>query len=396
MKARDITGGEVCTERPAAGDMARFYVSLIPAVNFRALEVSYCIAALPQAAKSMANTKKIKAKGPKVVGLDGVEPPQTQATEADVPAEFQETEPAQDPLPRKAGRPPGRPVKKSFWESVQEIEDADWKAKRFYLYAYLIEPFCNVKTEGEPGYLRKFYQSVDPEFFLNEWGSGKYFLRLKEKPPGQPKDRDVDMLTFEIMNPSHPPKLPRALWEKDSRNARWLTMLPKEQKPTSEADTMKMLETMFDMQNRIEDRIRGQEPDREVTDSASQMNVILDTATKLVEMTKPAANATPAVDPWAAAERILNMRSNNPMVEILEKQITALSIEMGEQRKENARLQQQFFEDRIKSLESKLNAAPEKKSGGIIDQAKELAELLGITPGDALKRFMGGSAETVM
>ena len=293
----------------------------------------------------MLKTKASKKKLLKIISPQAVKPPETASDTPPTPFDPPPVEAKQEtPPPFK--RKPGRPEKKSFWDHVNEIPLSEWQAKRFYLYAYLSEPFCNIKTEGEPGYLRKFYEPVDPEFFLKEWGSGKYFLRLKEKRPGEKSDRDVDTLTFEIYNPTYPPKLPRKLWENDPRNERWLSMLPKEQKEASKQETMEILNAMFDMQDRIEDRIErakgGEEP--------QTPNSILDTAARLIELTKPKENTSPTVDPFDTVQKILNMRSVDPMMTLMMTRMEAQDKAAEAARNREADLQKELRELTIRML----------------------------------------------
>ena len=326
----------------------------------------------------MAISRVKRGKRLQVVTPEAPKAVKTDAEMPKTPFDLAPGEPDNTPPARKRGRP----EKKSFWDNVNSISPEEWQAKRCYIYAYLSEPFCNVKVEGEPGYLRKFYQPIDPEFFLNEWGSGKYFLRLKEKRPGEKTDRDIDTLVFEIYNPSFPPKLPRKLWENDPRNARWLSMLPKEEKVASQAETMQILNAMFDMQDRIEERIKG---DQEAPQSA---NSVLDTAARLIELTKPKenGNGTP-IDPWAAAERILNMRSDNPMVTILNEELKALRQSLDSEREGRLLMQQQIFDAKLDTLKAQMQPTAASKS--LVDQIKDLAAvkneiagLLGINVGN--------------
>ena len=351
---------------------------------------------IPETAQTMLKTKASKKKLLKIISPQAVKPPETASDTPPTPFDPPPVEAKQEtPPPFK--RKPGRPEKKSFWDHVNEIPLSEWQAKRFYLYAYLSEPFCNIKTEGEPGYLRKFYEPVDPEFFLKEWGSGKYFLRLKEKRPGEKSDRDVDTLTFEIYNPTYPPKLPRKLWENDPRNERWLSMLPKEQKEASKQETMEILNAMFDMQDRIEDRIErakgGEEP--------QTPNSILDTAARLIELTKPKENTSPTVDPFDTVQKILNMRSVDPMMTLMMTRMEAQDKAAEAARNREAELQKELRELTIRML------TPCKQNGNgsksLIEQIKELAgakteimNLLGIggTDGAAAPRSrMSGTME---
>lgn len=304
----------------------------------------------------------------KVVSNSEAKAPENASNTPSTPFDSPPEESKQEAAIPKRGKP-GRPVKKSFWDHVNEISPEEWEGKRFYIYAYLSEPYGNVKTSGEPGYLRKFYEAIDPETLLLEWGSGKYFLRLKEKRPGEKSDRDVDTLSIEIANPSYPPKLPRKLWESDPRNEKWLAMLPKEQKEQSKAETIEILNAMFDMQDRIEERIEERSGGRD-----DSPNSVLDAAVRLIELTKPkeAALTAPAIDPWAAADRILNMRSDNPMVTILSKELSDLRTELAAERLERSQMQERVWEAKLAALEAKMqpNSAPKS----FVDQMKEFGE----------------------
>ena len=307
---------------------------------------------------AMATSKKLTKKGPKLVPEVVTETPFDEPT----PVESAPAAAAEPIPPKKARGRQSQTAQGSFWQRLMAIPKEEWESKRSYLYLYLMEPFVNIKTEGEAGYLSKLYEPIEPDFIMNRWGSGKYFARLKHRVPGQNGDTDVDKLTFEIVNPAYPPKLPRKMWEHDPRNERWLSMLPKESdgKQTTAAETAQLFQTFLQMKDSFSEGTEQQ-------DATSQLETTVNIASRLMEMAKPKEAAPPA-DPWDAASKILNMRSDNPVVDMMREELKAIREELKEERTEARRLQQQLFEGKNKTAE-------EQKPKTLVEQLNELKAL---------------------
>ena len=347
----------------------------------------------------MARATKTPSKRPQLVTKAAPAAPVSPPTPFDMPQEAAvavEESPTAAPTekPRKTHK-----IEVSFWEKMRAIPPAEWGENgRTFMYLYLWQPYTDIKSEGKPGYLMKFYQPVDQDAIMKRYGSGQYHLILKHKKAGQKGDDTVDEHTFEIYNHEFPPKIPKELWKNDSRNDKWAALLPKEKpaEPQSAAgDPAKMLDTFLNIQDRIAERMEPQ-------NGNESTNGVLDTAARLIELTRPKDQpAAAAIDPWAAAERILNMRSDNPMVTILQGELTALRHSLDEERKERIELQNKMWEAKLAALEAKMApAASPAKS--LVEQIKELttiksevANLLGFgTDGAAAPRSrMSGTME---
>jgi ElaB/YqjD/DUF883 family membrane-anchored ribosome-binding protein len=184
-----------------------------------------------------------KKPGPKVVGIEESSP-------GDVP-------PVATPDP-----PPSFPREKksipSFFAKVKAIPAADW-GKRAYIYGYLLEPLCNLKTAGESKYLFKSSEPIfDEDSLMKDFGSGKYRLNLVYRKPAADKGDELDNVEIEIFNPKYPPKIPVKSWMNDPRNERWLALLPKEepvQQPTGIGQLTDALKTFSEIRKDLKEEM---------------------------------------------------------------------------------------------------------------------------------------------
>lgn len=325
----------------------------------------------------MAYTKKTPKKGLKIVTPGENQPPAEQLF-TDPPAV---TAPAQPAAPVESQQKRGAKTRGpagSFWQAVAAVPQADWEAKRTYIYLYILEPFANIKTEGEAGYVQKYFEPIDPDYVMQRWGSGKYFVRLKTKRnPGDRADQDIDRYTFDIINPDYPPRLPRKMWENDPRNEKWLAMLKEVPPPPAPGDAATMLNTFLDIQDRIEQRMDRDQPEP-AEHPATQLDALVSAAAKIAELAKPAQNGA-AVDPWAAAERIMNMRAENPMVTILMAQLEQMN-----KANEAAREREFQLQKELRQMTRPAEAETDKPKS-LLDQLKESKEILtslGISVGE--------------
>jgi hypothetical protein len=316
-------------------------------------------------------------------------PPEESATpQAEI--ESAESTPAEaDPAKNKGGRPPKGKIRTSptFWDIMDTIPREKWGPDgHAYIYLYIREPFCDIKTEGKPGYLMKAYEPIDPDFIMRRYGSGKYYLMLKNRPQGQKNDVMVADLTFEIYNYEHPPKIPREFWRNDSRNERWLALLPKDQQGPAgtqgsggpAVDPNKWFDTFMAMQDRVAERMN---PSGETTQPATQFAAIVDAATKIATLGRPPEGTAPKVDPWDAAEKILNMRSSNPMMDILSKQIETLSTALNSERDARTKLEAEMLKGEINALKEQLQKSGESELDRLVKMGEKkdaIAKALGL------------------
>ena len=217
-------------------------------------------------------------------------------TPFDAPTTTQPTETSQ-PKPKKI------PARAEFWDKVAAIPLGEW-GTRIFLYLYQSEPISSAKTDGERKYLQRYERAVlDPQEIMIEHGSGKYSFTLTNRKPSKGDGTPIDRFDFTIENPLYPPKLPPALWANDTRNKRWAALLPpKEEAPkqraaTEASEVQSMFGTFLDIQDRV--------------------------AARVAPPAAPVAAAT--TDRWEDAQRIMEMRMNNPMMEFMVAQMKELS-----------------------------------------------------------------------
>jgi hypothetical protein len=304
------------------------------------------------------------------------EPPQPPETpfDAEPPAEEEETAPhyeshgpgihfpSPEPAPKPAEATPPRQVntkKKDFFDLVRSFPKEDW-GTRIFLYLYCFEPICDEKLSGEKKYLNRFAEPVlDEQAIMIDYGSGKYRLTLtNRKPAGIEKGSPIETYDFEIYNPKYPPRLPRAVWKNDPRNARWEALLPKEQPAAAANPQLNVLETfgtLMDIQDRVADRMTASTP-------------------------PPPQPPTAASDPFDLANKIMNMRANDPMIAALMQRLEASD------RSQEAARQREF------ELQKELRQAaapPATPPKTLVDQIVELATVADkLGP---LKALFGGS-----
>ncbi len=272
-----------------------------------------------------------------------------------------------EPEPNAPGPPPQAPPprqvntkKKDFFDLVRSFPKEDW-GTRIFLYLYCFEPICDEKLSGEKKYLNRFAEPVlDEQAIMIDYGSGKYRLTLtNRKPAGIEKGSPIETYDFEIYNPKYPPRLPRAVWKNDPRNARWEALLPKETATTAPPvlNPLDSFGTFMDIQDRIEERIRPSAPQ------------------------PPAAQPTP-LDPFDTAKKIMDMRANDPMIAALMQRLDA-----SDREREAARQREYELQKELRQA-----ATPAHQPKTLVDQIIELATVADkLGP---LKALFGGSNGT--
>jgi len=235
--------------------------------------------------------------------------------EAAPPAEPEPIQAEEQPAPI-VDQDRGRRKALTLFDRVRQIPQADWGTRAF-IYVYCLEPICDLKMGGEKKYLVKSKQPIyDEDAIMMDYGSGKYRLQLVYRKPAADKSDQIDACEIEIYNPKYPPKIPQSVWMNDPRNARWLALIPKEQPP---------------------------KPDTPMGSITETFKVFSDMRKDVREELKPATDAIAKVDPVASAlsmaKDLLQMRADNPMVDVMKEELKAMREEIAAERAENRKLQ---------------------------------------------------------
>jgi hypothetical protein len=281
-------------------------------------------------------------------------PPVTTDTQPE-PSEVSETAPAKEstPIPekKKGGRPKGsqpNPENPPFFQRVASVPKEDWGTRAF-MYVYCTEPICNLKVLGENKYLFRSSQPIhDVQQVMEDYGSMKGYMTLNLRKTGTDATDERDRYHFEIYNPKYPPKIPRRAWLSDPRNDRWAALLPKEEPapvPGAASTFTDAIKAYGDIRREIRDELEPEPAD-----------------------TRP-------VDPWTAAEKILQMRSDNPMVEILKQQMADnnKAIEQERQRQFDAAQKALDREAALQAELRKMAATPAAPQKDFLDRLLEVA-----------------------
>ena len=285
------------------------------------------------------------------------------ATEPIPQAQPQPSRPSRGRPPKGQHRPPDA-QQPQFFDRVASVPKEDWGVRAF-MYVYADEPVCNKKTFGETRYILKSSAPIlDLERLKQDYGSFKGWMSLNLRKTGKDATDEVDRLNFEIYDPKHPPKIPRSAWANDDRNKRWADLLPPETPPAPIPAGLAEFTGVFRAASELRKEIRD-------------------------EMTPPAAPAETRTDPLTAsltiAREILQIRSDNPMVDVLRDELKGLRDEMKEERAENRKLQEEIRKAQTAPSQTQPAAAPKS----LLEQATELAEAAG-----KLKSIFGAASET--
>jgi hypothetical protein len=320
----------------------------------------------------MATSRQTKKKPASVTQFPPPETPENAVAVEEPPTPFDPTPTGDQPEapPRNVG---GRPRKDAvqpetnFFSRVAAVPAADW-GTRVYLYLYQLEPVCDLKQSGGKSYLMRYQEPVKDEHqIMLEQGSGKYRLMLALNKITPNQSNELAQYNFEIYNPQYPPRVPKEVWVNDPRNRRWEALLPKAaaEKPGSSLETfVDVLRATNDIRREIKEEMT---PEPGAT---------------------PASTAPAAVDPWSAAEKILNMRSENPMVAILQQQMKDAAT-AAENERARAFTAAEAARDREFKLQQQLLEARTKEPQGknALDQLLELASMGDKL--DPLKKLLG-------
>lgn len=325
----------------------------------------------------MANTRKRVNKPASVAQF-----PQSSGAVAvqDIPQAFQEpaepkiempAAPNRSPLKKKT---PTLPQEGDFFKRVASVAQSDWDSGRVYLYLYVLEPLCNLKQQGGKAYFNRYSSPIRDEHQIAvECGSGRYRLMLSYNRVSPEDSSEMARHEFEIFNPQYPPKVPKAAWINDPRNAKWESLLPPA--PAAPAAAGSVVEAMRLVTDLRRDLREEMEPETAPPNTASEMLTTMKIAKDLFG-TPAAAPGVPAKDPLEIAVALFTtmnqMKAENPVIDMYRDELKAMREELKEARQPTA--------------------APAKS---LIDQIKELAAL-----GDALKPIkdllgFGGAGEAI-
>ena len=289
----------------------------------------------------MANSRKSTRKSGNVTQLpgpsDGVgvaEPPE----EGEAPTEATAAPPNPPRPPKKTPKDQKGPeTDPNFFQRLKSIPRDDW-GTRVFLYLYVLEPLCNLKQSGGKTYLNRYSEPVQDEHqIMLEYGSGRYRLMLSQNKISPEASNELARYEFEVLNSQYPPKIPRAAWINDSRNAKWEALLPKETAATPASAASTIVDAMKMVSDIRRDVREEMEPEAAETQSPSEM---VNTFKAMKDILTPATTATAAKDPLelatALATTMMQMKADNPVIDLYRDELKALREEMKEERASRA------------------------------------------------------------
>jgi len=327
---------------------------------------------------------KSYTKGRKLAPVPKREAPSSPPVETE-PAQIAQNQEPEPPPAEPERRPAGRPSRAeqaeqktpktlTFFQRLARIAPEDW-GTRANVKVYRLAPLINRLLGSEHRYITQYDEVVTLQKIKVDHGSGRYRLYLSYKGPAGSEERELDRIEIDILDPTFPPRIPPGEWMDDPRNKQWAwarppgastspyggySATPPPPAPTPLAEVAEVFRVANDMRKEARAEIAANAPPP-----------------------PPPPQAPPATDPWAAAEKILTMRSENPMVAILQTQIAAMQAEISESRKEQMRLQSENFAVQLAAIKAQI---PNEKPKSLIEQATELA-----TAADKLKSLLGGN-----
>lgn len=302
----------------------------------------------------MAKSSKSATKHPTIAQFPQPSSPADTAVE-DIPEAFQEPEaqitpqenghrpaaPSRNPLKKKE---PRLPADGDFFQKVAAIPAKDWDSQRVYLYLYVLEPLCNLKQSGGKSYLNRYSQPVRDEHQIAvEYGSGRYRMMLAYNKVSPDESTEIARVEFEIYNPQYPPKVPKAAWINDARNAKWEALLPKDQPAAPAGAANTMLDAMK-MYGEIRREVKEEIP---VTEPVNRTSEVLETMRAARELFAPQQTNTNADQqtPLQLASALFSLmnqaqaqqaqaKADNPVIDLYKEQLKMMSEELREIRRQ--------------------------------------------------------------
>ena len=258
--------------------------------------------------------------------------------------------PESDDMPvQEAAEPPKRepPKVPSFFQTMGRVQKEDW-GPRASIYLYRLEPMIDRLRGGDKKYIMMYTEPLTEERIMVDHGSGRYKAVLNIRKAGAERGDEIDSHFFDIMNLKYPPKVPKGEWVDDPRNKKWAWAKEPDVPPAPPASGLAEFTGVFRAASELRKEIREE-----------------------MQPAQPVQPAQPApVDPWAAAEKILQMRSDNPMVTILMTRMDAMDKAAEASRLREAELQKELRDQMRIQPQAQPAAAPKT----LLEQATEFAE----------------------
>jgi hypothetical protein len=288
------------------------------------------------------------------------------------PEEHGAPEPAPEPA-AEAGAP--RPAFKkrdpalrhmTFFDRIASIEAADW-GTRAKIKIYRLDPIIDRTRGSEHKFVAIYHEPIDENKIKIDHGSGRYRLYLNLKTAGERVEREVDSVEIDVLDPAFPPKIPAGEWVDDPRNKKWAWARPAgapgsppeppQQTPASAASAF--------------------------TDAIKAYSEIRKDVKQEVAVPAPTADPNPVSTALSMAKDLLQMRADNPMVDVMKDELKAMRDEIAAERAENRKLQAEMRQQQ--------NSQPQKN--GVQTLKEVLAEVKEFVP--TVKELLPQVGETV-
>jgi hypothetical protein len=278
-------------------------------------------------------------------------------------------------------------IEPDFFKLVKAVPKEDWGTRAF-IYVYVTEPACDLKQTNNKSYLCRSSAPIELEQLMQDYGSFKGFMTLNRRKPGGETGDLIDRYDFEIYNPKYPPKIPKEAWTKDPRNKRWEALLPPEApQPQATGSAAEMLQLFLNMQDQFAERYENKE------NGTSNLDQILNTAEKFAKLSQPAPPTQTQNDLFDTVSKIMNMKADNPMMDVLRDEMRSIREELKEERAENRRLQQEMLKAHMPGTQAEAKT--------LLQQVRDLGEfkeafrtVLGAEAGGSIvKSRMSGTLE---
>ena len=233
---------------------------------------------------------------------------------------------------------PKRNKNEGFFADLRKIALADW-GSRYYLYLYRTEPVIDRLRSGETKYVMRYSEPVDEQKLMVEHGSGRYRLNLVLLKPNSTQNNEIARYECDILNTAYPPKIPKGEWTDDPRNKKWAWAKEPEAPPapavvaaSAAGNVLEAMRAVSDIRRDVREEMvpqPGTTPDNPVATALSM------------------------------AKDLLQMRADNPMVDILRDQMNGLRIEMKEERDRGRELQDKLMQGKQGGTASGVDTAIE-------------------------------------
>jgi hypothetical protein len=236
--------------------------------------------------------------------------------------------------PRKGEEPDPETRARQFFDRAAQIPSEDW-GNRAWMYLYIDEPVCDEKQWGKMKYAKKLHQPIfDLEKVKDWYGSCKGWISLNLRKPDAQNTDQIGRHEFEIFDIHCPPKIPKACWTDDPVNKKWAALLPPEPKAPTEGATS--LLDSIKVYKEIRDEVRDEREDPETPlDQTRSTLETMKLAKELFGQPAPAPTA-PAQDPLQIAvklaETMMQMKADNPVIDMYRDELKALRDELKEER----------------------------------------------------------------